>query len=270
MFRRRSVVDPLARALLADMARASSPAYIAAAEAASAAFDDGTLLGILCSRDRSRLGGLPRGVDVAQAQVGALFQCAARRTPPRDDGDLPGWIVLADDYAGGTLVLTHEIAHFRNRLRVWRAAYSAVVLVDEAMAEGIDPVEVGWVRATFLNEVAARHTAYLADTGFTPGRDALPQPGALFACARTIASYPEVYNDTGVVRRLLARGDEALVRDQVGAWLEGLEAFSFFAPGSEHERLHRAYLEAEVALAAQGRDAPCVDAEGTLLVQQYW
>ena len=103
----------------------------------------------------------------------------------------------------------------------------------------------------------------LDDLDSLHGRDGGAE-GALFACAIKIASYPHVYNDVAVMPALLARGDRALLRDQVGAWFGALDRFPFFAPGSAMDRAHRAWLAREIAVAARGRAAPEVDAEGTI------
>jgi hypothetical protein len=256
-------VHPPLRDLLCSMLSDPRPAYAAAAAAAAAGLDDGTLLGLLASADRGRITAWLRGVVPAEARGGALFQCIELASPPRSGADLPGWILVADDYGGGALVLAHEIAHYRNRLVVHLEARQPAPLVDLSLASGLPDAAVRGVRASFLNEVAARHTAYLAQEGASPATR-LPEPGALFACAVKIAQYPEVYNDCGLMRRLLSRGDDDLLRDQVGLWLEPLAAFSFFEPGPL-EAAHRAYLVEETSLAAAGRAAPRVPAEGTLL-----
>jgi hypothetical protein len=253
-------LDPALGALLSSMEASASLAYQSAALAARRGLGDGTLGGMLFSRDRWRLLALVPGAHPAACEGGALFQCIERRSPPRAPSDLVGWVLVADDYQGGSLVLAHEIAHYRNRLEVALLAQQKAPLVHPTMGEGSAP---GWLRATFVNEVAARHTAYLGHAAARPEIE-MPAPGALFGCAVTIARYPEVYGDTGPMARLLALGDEDLLRDQVGLWLQGLERFSFFEPGTAADAAHRAYLEREVRLASAGRAAPRVVAEGTL------
>jgi hypothetical protein len=126
-----------------------------------------------------------------------------------------------------------------------------------------DGARAGWLRATFVNEVAARHTAYLGHVAARP-EASMPEPGSLFGCAVATARYPEIYSDDGPMARLLALGDEDLLRDQVGRWLQGLESFVFFEPGTASAEAHEAYLRREVALASAGRAAPRVVGDGTL------
>ena len=259
-----ATVSPDVEVLLHEMAADPRPLYAQYGRAAFAALSRGDLVGAVTTSDRGRLRRALPGIEPAAAASGALFQHALLRNPPRDERDLPGWIVVEDDFRGGLVVLVHELAHFRNRWPVWCEAARPAPHVDPAMVRGTGAPELGWVRAQFLNELAARHTAFLAEEGRAPAFAPLPPTGALFECAVKIASYPHVYNDTGPMQRLVARRDEALLRDQVGAWFEGLRTFLFFEPGADHDRAHRRWLEAEVAHAALGHRAPRAEAEGTL------
>jgi hypothetical protein len=259
-----AILSPVVESLLCEMASDPRPLYAHYARAAFAALERGELVGAVTTSDRDRLRRALPGIEPAAAACGALFQHALLRDPPLDERDLPGWVVVEDDFRGGLVVLVHELAHFRNRWPVWRAAAASVPCVDSALTRGPGAGQLGWVRAQFLNEVAARHTAYLAEEGSTPARVPLPARGAFFECAVKIASYPHVYNDTGPMQRLVARGDDGLLRDQVAAWFDGLRSFLFFEPGGDDDRAHRRWLDDEIAHASLGRRAPRVAAEGTL------
>ena len=196
--------------------------------------------------------------------VGALFQCFERRLPPRDEGDLPGWIVVQDGYAGGTLVLVHELAHFANRFVAWQRRREPVDVFPGYGAW--EPSAVAAIRARLLDEIAARHVAYLAETGLNPKDPATrwPSPGALFACAVKIASYPEIYADPGYVPKILATEGRDALRDLVGTWFAGLAGFHFFEAGTRRADKHAEWLDTEVQVAALGSEAPEVEPEGTL------
>ncbi len=259
-----AALSPAVEALLRAMAEDPRPLYARHAREAFAALERGELVGAVTNAERGRLRRALPGVEPAAAPSGAIFQCVYACNPPRDERDMPGWVVVDDDFRGGMMVLVHELAHFFNRWVVWREAGQPAPACDPAMERGPGAREIGWVRAQFLNELAARHTAFLAEEGRAPARGPLPPEGALFECAVKIASYPQVYNDTGPMQRLLARGDDGLVRDQVGRWFGGLRSFLFYEPGGPDDRAHRAWLDAESAHAALGRRAPRIDAEGTL------
>lgn len=248
----------LVRAMLAD----PRPAYAAGARAAIEALEAGTLVGIQRSSSRDLLATVdPRAVAVA-AEVGALCQCLETQSPPGDEGDLLGWIVTQDGFAGGAMVLVHEISHFRNRFVVWQMAQEHAPLLAQDSALGIPHARIRWVRAQLLNEIAARHTAFLAEEGRAPGGP-MPTPAAFFACAVKIAGYPAVYNDVGVMARVVARRDPELLRMQVASWLRGLERFAFFAPDGADAGAHAAWLT-EVVAYAEGGGMPAEIAEGTL------
>jgi hypothetical protein len=225
---------------------------------------DKTLLGVRVSSGRHWITLRDHRARPVAVSIGAVFQCMVNHDPPQGAWDMPGWIVVQDGYRGGALVLAHELGHFANRYVVWRRQQESADLVDASSGAGLGERPIRATRAHFLNELAARHLAYLAETGTDPTCTPMPAPGALFACAVTIASYPEVYADCGVMQRLLARGDDALLRDQVGAWMPGLRDFAFFAAGTTRCEAHARWLETEIEVGRQGRRAPVVAAEGTL------
>ena len=128
------------------------------------------------------------------------------------------------------------------------------------------PRKVAWVRARLLDEIAARHVAFLAEKGVDPTatEPGWPPPGALFACAVKIATYPEIYGDRGYVASVIDPGGRDALRDLVGRWFEGLAGFHFFESGSRRTRAHARWLDREIAVARAGRHAPDVAPEGTL------
>ncbi len=259
---RRSLVSPSLIAVLDSMLRDTRPGYVDSARAAIRSLHDGTLVGIQRSRERFWIPWNFHRAWPARADVGAIFQCIEARHPPRDETDLVGWIVVEDYYRGGALVLAHELGHFFHRWDIRQTLVERPPVVDALAAD--DPTTVAWVRARFVDEIAARHLAYLCEQGADPPRKPLPAQGALFGCAVKIASYPEIYQDTGVIRRLLACSDNDLLRDQVGLWFIGLRGLRFFEPGSERADAHARWLESEIEIAASGRKAPRVALEGTL------
>ena len=196
-----------------------------------------------------------------------LVLCSsASSAPPRraTNATLRGWIVVQDGYAGGSLVLVHELSHFANRFVVWQRHREAV---DVFPGHGSwEPSTVAMVRARLLDEIAARHVAYLAETGLDPEDSATrwPAPGALFACAVKIASYPEIYADPGYIPGILASEGRDALRDLVGTWFAGLEGFHFFEAGTRRAEIHAAWLAEEARVAAMGSEAPEVVPEGTL------
>jgi hypothetical protein len=256
-----SLVSPSLAPILAAMRADPRTAYQHAARAAVKALEQGTLAGIQCSSARFWITLRCPQARAAPAPSGAIFQCLARTDPPQSEADLVGWIVAQDDYHAGALVLVHELSHFLNRWVVWNLYRREATLVDRS----IEPRGLAsMVRARWLDEVAARHLAFLAEEGRHPGRTAMPALGALTACAVKIASYPDVYGDSELMPRLLARGDRDLLRDQVGAWLQDLRHFRFFDPGTEPAVAHAAWLDLELKMAARGRSGPEVSPEGTL------
>jgi hypothetical protein len=252
--------EPILRAMLRDL----RVGYSESASRALEALDDGHLIAIQACSGRLWITLREFRARPARAASGALFQCIEKRSPPRSESDLVGWIVIADDYSGGPLVLVHELSHFFNRFVVWLRSEQSAPVADRCLNDDVDPAVVRRLRAQLLNEIAARHMAWLCDAGIDPPRSAMPDPGALFACAVKIASYPEVYNDPGWMRRLLARGDPQLLRDQVGLWFAGLAGFHFFAHGSTRALEHARWLEAEIETARRGANAPDVAPMGTL------
>lgn len=249
---------PLVRTLLAD----PRPAYSVAAQAALDALTSGELVGLHTSSRRAWIATRLHAADPVDVTTGAVFQAHYVTYPPASARDIRGWIVTQDGFAS-TLVLVHELAHFRNRHVVWSATQAPAALVDPALGAGFTAAQIQGVRASLLNEIAARHTAYLTETGDGPFTG-LPGPGQLFACAVKIASYPSVYNDCGVMQRLVDRADPAALADQVGLWLGGLSRFVFFEEGSEEQAAHAAWIAQEERIAIHGRDAPRVEAKGTL------
>lgn len=233
------------------------------AEAAVRDLASGHLVGIQTSSRRGLLAETRRSARPLPVEGGAICQVEPLRATPRDERDLAGWIVTQDGFRGGSMVLAHELTHFRGRFVAWQLAGEATPMVDPSLAALTDPGRLAWIRSQLVNEVAARHAAWLAETGATPDAG-MPARGALFACAVKIASYPVVYADVGPMTALVARGDDDLLRDQVGAWLPGLERFPFFEVGSARAKAHSSWLADEVALASLGRRAPRVSAEGTL------
>ena len=252
-------VAPILSAMQAD----ARPGYAESAARAIDALRSGQLAGIQATSSRFWITVREPLARPAPASSGALFQCLELANPPHSERDIVGWIVVADNYAGGPLVLVHELSHFFNRFVVRTRAQQDAELVLEELADGIDPARLRWTRAQLLNEIAARHMAWLSDTGIDPGRSEMPEAGALFACAVKIASYPEVYHDAGVMQRLLERQRPELLRDQVGRWFSGLRGFGFFEPGSAREHEHARWLESEIEIASRGRDAPETVAGGT-------
>jgi hypothetical protein len=259
---RRRVAPELAALIREMQASDESPAYQSAAAYVVSALEEGTLIGMQSSTSRVLLTTVDSRARAVPAASGALCQSINVRSPPKSDRDAIGWIVVADDYAGGALVLVHEIAHFRNRLLVWQLAQEEAPLVVPAHGAGFDPAQIAWTRAQLLNEIAARHTAYLAHEARGP-LDTLPTPAAMLACAVRIASYPHVYNDCGVMARVVASQDETVLRRQVARWIGGLPRFAFFERASVVEAEHRAWLQRVVAYAESGRE-PAEQAEGTL------
>lgn len=233
------------------MAADPRPAYRDGAKAALSAHRAGTLVGFVVDRDRP-LVEATLGTSLSPCRGGAYVQ-VVRRPPVRSADDLPAVVVTADAVPGDP-VLVHEICHFRNRFAVDALARTPAPFV----ASDVTPR----VLAGLVNELAARHTAFLAEEDRGP-HTSLPGPGALFACAVIIASYPATYSDDGTMARVVAAGEDRL-RDVVGSVLEGLLAFHFFAEKSDLGRRHRAWLADEAALAKLGRRAPRVPAEGTI------
>lgn len=250
----------LVRAMLAD------PRALCRDIAAAAVHDleTGHLVGIQTSSRRGLLIEVRASSRPLPVEGGAICQCEPTRSAPRDERDLVGWIVTQDGFRGGSMVLAHELTHFRGRGVAWQLAEEPAPMVEPALSSLAEPARLRWIRSQLVNEVAARHAAWLAETGATP-ENGMPARGALFACAVKIASYPAVYADVGPMTALVARGDDDLLRDQVGLWLAGLERFPFFEARSPRAAAHAAWLADEVALAREGRRAPRLDAEGTLL-----
>lgn len=261
-FRNPLHVSPSVFPVLEEMADHPSPAYRDAAWLAVHALHHGTLVGIHSSSRRFLVTLRQHRARPAAARVGALFQCIERRNPPSSEDDLPGWIVVQDGYRGGRLVMVHELSHFANRLVVWRL-YREPAASPENPAYA--PEAVAIVRARLLDEIAARHVAFLAETGVDPDDPAQvwPSPGALFACAVKIASYPEIYADPGYVTETRDRGRDAL-RDLVGSWFPALTRFHFYRRGTRRAEAHQRWLEREAAVASLGHMAPEVPPEGTL------
>ena len=251
---------PVLRAMLDDVRMG----YRESAYRALQALGDGHLVGIQAGAGRLWISVRDFRARAWPAASGALFQCIEKRSPPRSEHDMVGWIVIADNYSGGALVLVHELCHFFNRFVVWLRSQQPAPVVDRRLNDDFDPAVVRCVRARLLNEIAARHMAWLSDAGIDPPRSAMPDPGSLFACAVKIASYPEVYNDPGWMRRLIARGDASLLRDQVGLWFAGLAGFHFFSPGSGRALEHARWLASEIETARRGANAPDLPPVGTL------
>lgn len=259
-----TLIAPELSPILAGMLQDSRPGYRQPAAAIMRALQSGLLAGIQTSSRRFWITlRLFRARPLAPAS-GAHVQVLPRRNPPGDDEDLVGWIVTQDHYRSGPLMMVHEMSHFLNRLVVWRSAEQPAMLVDPALARGLEPPNVRWVRARLLDEIAARHMAWLGEEGVTPGSTTMPEPGAFFACAVKIASYPEVYADTGLMPRLLGRGDRNALRDQIGLWFPALRGFRWFDPGTPLAHHHAQWLDRECDVAAAGRHAPEVAAVGTL------
>ncbi|MBI5536428.1 MAG: hypothetical protein HY898_27145 [Deltaproteobacteria bacterium] len=254
-----SRVSPLLAPVLAAMLEDPRPAYAQAARCAVDAIEAGTLVALQSSGTRYWICLREPRARPAAAAVGAIFQCLYRSWPPRSDQDITGWIVVQDGYASGALVLVHEIGHFLNRLVVWQRTQQAADLVEPWIAQGLEEGVARTVRARLLDEIAARHLAWLAQEGRVPGVTAMPEPGAMFACAVKIASYPEVYGDTVLMPRVIARAD--LLRAQVAAWMPGLRGFRFFDPSSKEAVHHAQWLDGEIELGVR---APLVAPEGTL------
>jgi hypothetical protein len=250
--------------LVRGMLDESRPAYAWASRLAVEGLNRGTLVGIQSSWSRFWITLHEHRARPARCGVGAIFQAMDRRGVSPASREIVGWIVLQNDYRAGALVLVHEIGHWIHRAEVRQAATREVELVDASLAQGFPIEALKWTRAQFLNELAARHLAWLAESGADPGVGRMPEPGALFACAVKIASYPEIYNDCGVMKRLVERGDDGALRDQVGSWMQGLVDFAYFEARSERAAAHRRWLQEEVRLAADGRRAPVTAAEGTL------
>ena len=252
-------------AILEQMLVSGHAAYQDASSLACHALAQGTLIGIQSTSKRFLITLRSFRARPVAARIGALFQCIERRSPPTSEQDLLGWIVVQDGYGGGRLVMVHELSHFANRFVVWQRHRDAVEPV-RGLPRRWDPATVAMVRARLLDEVAARHVAYLAETGLNPERKGQrwPAPGALFACAVKIASYPEIYADPGYVTEVMAAGGREALRDLVGGWFAGLVGFQFFRTGTQRQHIHTRWLEDEARLAAMGRRAPEVEPEGTL------
>jgi hypothetical protein len=256
-------VDPTLTPILEDMLACDSPAYRDAATLAGRALQAASLLGIQTSSRRFLITLRSFRARPVAATSGALFQCLEKRSPPTQDLDLPGWIVVQDGYGGGKLVMVHELSHFANRLEVWRLHRDP--LPPQNVASRFSHI-VATVRARLLDEIAARHVAFLADTHVNPedSSQPWPEPGALFACAVKIASYPEIYGDPGYVASVTEKGGRDALRDLVGAWFPALKRFRFYSQGSRRADLHARWLDEECRVASKGREAPDVPAEGTL------
>jgi len=252
------VCAPAAKTVL-EMLQDGRPGYAWASRVAVEAIERGTLVGIQSSWCRFWITLHEPRARPGACRAGAIFQAM----PALRGHDTIGWIVLENNYRGGAPVLVHELGHFIHRDEMRRQAAQGAPLRDEAWGAGLTDEAIRWTRAQFLGELAARHLAWLSESGADPGRRPMPVRGALFACAVKISSYPEIYNDCGVMRRVVASGGDAL-RDQVGLWMKGFEAFRFFEGGSTRQAEHACWLSREVALAAAGSRAPDVDAEGTL------
>lgn len=247
--------------VLEEMLASASPAYRDAAELACEALKRGELLGIQTSSRRFLVLLRDLRARPAPAPAGALFQCLARRLPPENDADLPGWIIAEDHYRGGKLIMAHELAHFANRLALWNQRSEP----PNISVHGWDPTIVATVRARFLDEVAARHTAFLAESSLDADTNpSWPAPGALFACAVKIATYPEVFGDPGVTQTVIKDGGRPALRSLLGGWFSGLRGLRFYRPGTSRATRHAEWLETELACAALGNDAPDVEPEGTL------
>lgn len=257
-------VDPTLTPILEGMLGSESPAYRDAATLAGRALHAGSLLGIHASSRRFLITLRSFRARPVAAKSGALFQCLEKRSPPVHDRDLPGWIVVQDGYRGGSLVIVHELSHFANRLVVWQLHRDPVPRRD--VGKDFDSHVVATVRARLLDEIAARHVAFLADSHVDPDDSSQrwPEPGALFACAVKIASYPEIYGDPGYVSTVTEEGGRDALRDLVGEWFPTLRRFRFYAEGSRRAELHARWLEEECRVASLGREAPDVPPEGTL------
>jgi len=253
-------VAPILEQMLDD----PRPGYGQSARAALDALQRGTLAGIQSSSTRHWIALQEPSARPAPASVGAIFQYHARAWPPRSELDMIGWIVVQDGYGSGPLVLVHELGHFLNRFVIWQRTQQDPPLIDPSIAQGIPPDVVRTVRARLLDEIAARHLAWLAQEGKVPGETQMPDAGALMACAVKIASYPQVYGDTMLMPGLLRRGDADLLRDLVGAWMSGLRGLRFFDPGTAVAEHHKQWLDHEIETAALGRNAPLMAPEGTL------
>ena len=259
-----TLVSPTLAPLLDEMLRDVRPAYADASNAVLEGLEDGVLLGVQSSTERFWIASHAAGVHPQACLGGAHVQCHYTRAAPRDARDILSWIVVQDGYRGGAMVMAHEICHMANRFQVWQRAQEDPELVDPSLGQGFTREQLSWVKATYINEVAARHVAYLGESAARPGVTPMPATGSLVGCATTIARYPEIYNDCGVMRRLLDRNDEGLLRDQVGRWFQGLRGFRFYTPGTSFAIAHARFLEGELAHAEHGKNVPWVVGDGTL------
>ncbi|MFO0661148.1 MAG: hypothetical protein U0165_15150 [Polyangiaceae bacterium] len=263
-FRDPTIVSPTIAPLLESMLASPRPAYAHAARFAREEIEARSLIGIQTSTEAFWIRSRARGAPVLTAAAGAHVQTHNLRSSPRSARDILCWVVVQDGFTGGAMVMAHELCHMKNRFAVWQLAQQPPDLVDLALGDGFSREQLGWVRATFVNEVAARHVAYLGEANVRPGETPMPEKGSLVGCATTIARYPAIYNDCGVMQRLLNLRDENLLRDQVGRWFAGLRGFTFFAPDSPFHEAHVAFLEAEIEHASMGHRVPWVVGDGTL------
>ena len=88
---------------------------------------------------------------IIAAASGALFQCAYLREPPRDERDMPGWVVVEDRFGGGLVVLgetERDAAHcavmLQRRNIMASACAGSVVDGMDFIHRGSFDSEMGW------------------------------------------------------------------------------------------------------------------------------
>lgn len=162
------------------------------------------------------------------------------------------------------IVLAHELMHFRNRIARRDGEADTVIdaarYVDTAMASSFADTQV--VRASYVDEVAARHVAWQVQQDRLGAPHALT-PGALFVAAQAFAaaavSPQGDYNDNGYMAALLPT--LPAFGKQVGVWLGQVAGFGFHDDGAVNGATQQAIRD-EVTFVQPSYATPLVFPSG--------
>lgn len=172
------------------------------------------------------------------------------------------------------LEIAHELTHHRNRAQFDQQAQKELPTSPNAQQFFVDPTRAqhfstlpnqqntSAVRATFIDELVARHVAFQIDQeGLPPDLRTTPTPLAYYKAALNFARNFTFYNDNGYMQDLATNAPQ-LFREQVAHWIEEMFVRQFHSDAKENTKRQIFFQSVFLAAVTTGFAEPSVEPSG--------
>jgi peptidoglycan hydrolase-like protein with peptidoglycan-binding domain len=166
------------------------------------------------------------------------------------------------------LEISHELTHHRNRAEFDQQANKELPTSPNAKQFFVDTdraknfTNTQFVRATFIDELVARHVAFQVDQEvLPPDLRTIPTPLAYYKAALNFAKNFTFYNDNGYMEDLATNAPD-LFRQQVANWIGEMVNRQFHSDAKENAKRQIFFQSVFLSAVTSSFAEPSVDPSG--------